>query len=119
MNAWNQPPDSPDRESMETWERVGETDVAVAEADGARGGAVTEWETASGLADPYFTMRSVPLNMEVDDSTRVAASLTAGNARRVLDTAQRVRDWRERERASLRSIYNFGGESPASGWSDW
>lgn len=73
------------------------------------------WEGAAGVGDPLCIFHETRLNMEVEDAIRTPVALTEANAAAVLDSTQRLREYREREKASLRPIYNFGNESCWSG----
>lgn len=75
-------------------------------------------EGAAGLADPTFMFAETPLHMQLDESGGVPVSLGDQNAAAILETTQRIRENRERERASVPPVYNFGGEARWSG-GDW
>ena len=72
-------------------------------------------EASGSLTDPLFISREVRLNMEVDDAAVAQLRVTEQNAAAMVEATQRLRDYHERERSSVRPVYNFGGESFWSG----
>ena len=75
-------------------------------------------EGAADLADPTFMFAETPLHMQLDEGGGVSVSLGDQNAAAMLETTQRIRETRERERSSVPPVYNFGGEARWSG-GDW
>ena len=59
-------------------------------------------------------VEAVRMDLELDDGLTVPVLLSEQNAQRVVEATQRIRASREEERASLRPVYNFGGDP---GWS--
>jgi hypothetical protein len=75
------------------------------------------WESVSllvGGADSQPT----PLALEVDDGLTVSVLLNEQNAGLILETTQRAREYREREKSSIPPVYNFGGEPHWPGGGD-
>lgn len=68
-------------------------------------------ELTCGLDDDCRTIRPTRLEVEVDDGIVVPVVLDGRNALGVLEATQRLREYRERERASVRPVYNFGGDA--------
>lgn len=67
-------------------------------------------DTAGTPGDPLFISREARLNMAVDDAAVAHLRVSEQNSRALLEATQRFRDLRERERAAVRPVYNFGGE---------
>jgi hypothetical protein len=55
------------------------------------------------------------LDVEIDEGTAASVPFTDRDPARTLEVTQRARELRERERSSVRPVYNFGGESSWSG----
>jgi len=92
----------------------------------ARAGAVSQVEDAAAEAQLYAATASstawdglleaqrelqTRVQLEVDEGLSVPVSPTEQNVGALLDVTQRLREYRERERASVLPVYNFGGES--------
>ena len=71
-------------------------------------------DSLTDLADPYYMAREVRVSMQLDDASAVPVAINEQNAAVIVEATQRVREYRERERASLPPVYNFG-ESAWSG----
>jgi hypothetical protein len=69
----------------------------------------------SGLEDPYRVLHQSLIHVEIDEGNARTVPLAEGSARAFLDATQTLRDRRERERAVLAPVYNFGGDRSASG----
>jgi len=73
------------------------------------------WETVTLLVErePATT-----ISLEVDEGLTVAVLLNEQNAGSVLETTQRMREYREREKSSIPPVYNFGTDSHGPGGGD-
>lgn len=66
---------------------------------------------AAGLGDSCFLLRRTRVRVQLDEGLHVCVALGETDAAGVLELTQRLRERRERERAALPPVYNFGGES--------
>ena len=86
----------------------------------------TNFKLQAMCASPCAFKQTLSGATTVVNTGCVAASIVASslvlctdqNATALLEATQRVREHRERERASLRPVYNFGGEAAWSGGPD-
>jgi len=74
------------------------------------------WESVSLLV--AGESQPTPLALEVDEGLTVPVLLNEQNAGLILESTQRVREYREREKSSIPPVYNFGGEPHWSGGGD-
>lgn len=91
---------------------VSQGEDAAAEAQfHAMAATTTAWD---GLLDAQRELQT-RVQLEVDEGLSVPVSPTEQNVGALLDVTQRLREYRERERASVLPVYNFGGDSVWSG----
>jgi hypothetical protein len=70
-------------------------------------------DSLEGFADACRDLQT-PLTLQVEDGVGVPVVLTSQNAAAVLEATQRFRELRERDRASLPPVADFGGEAYGS-----
>lgn len=73
-------------------------------------GAPADDDTPGDLTTMCREWGDTRLNLELDDGFSVPVTLNDHNANRILEVTQRAREWRDRERASVPPVYNFGGD---------
>jgi hypothetical protein len=110
MSTWKWPW----RVRPETPPAVPPTDESAAFETQVRGtliGARPDCDSVDDLPTLYREWGDTRMNLELDDGFSVPVTLNDHNASGILEVTQRARESRDRERASVPPVYNFGGDS--------
>lgn len=113
MKPWSitqQPPEEAPEPPDDTTESI---EAQVHEQGGAAPG------TAAALApdETYRILSQVTVRVELDDGLTVPVELDDHNAALIVEATQRLREYREREKASVPPVQDFG--EPAWSASEW
>jgi hypothetical protein len=67
------------------------------------------------VIDAARELRQVPMQLQIDDGPALPVTLTEQNAGWLLEITSRVRDQREKERAAVPPVMDFGGHPWSEG----
>lgn len=98
------------REALASVPPAEESVVLETQVRGTLIGGTSDCDSLDDLPTLYREWGDTRLNLEVDDGFSVPVTLNDHNANTILEVTQRAREWRDRERASVPPVYNFGGD---------